>query len=412
MLDPVNSSPNLADLSPCAGMRILDFTTNIAGPMATMVLAALGADVIKVEPPAGDDARWRGPFVGDESLTFHWANAGKRSLVADLKAEEGRRVVAQLLPACDVLVQSFRPGVMDRLGLGEDHIRQLAPDILICDISAFGADTPGAPSAGYDSIVQAFCGMMAMNGHDDEPPVRTAASVIDICSGQWAALAILAAHAGGHRGHRPRHIDITLFDTAMALLADHAAEAVRTRYRPPRHGSGRPSVAPDGAYRTSDGHVFISAGTDLLWTRLAETIGRLDLLEDPRFATNRARVQHHDDLRRALELTLSDSSTATWITQLRSADIPASPVNHLDEVVRGEMVRARRTFATTGTTPVVRIPLLYDDRVVHARKPAPTLGEHTADDISWEALSDTHRRPRPPAEPATVPQPSHRDGRD
>lgn len=368
-----------AAFAPLKGVRILDFSTNMAGPYATMILAQLGADVVKVESPAGDDARAWPPEVDGASVVHRHMNAGKRGVVLDLATTAGREAALVLAGRSDVLLQSMRPGVAERIGIGESAVRLVNPDILYYALSAFGAGPVGRDLPGYDPLVQAFSGIMRMNGHDGAPPVRCAPSVIDLGTGQWIALGVLAAMLAKERGQPIRAMETALVDTAFSLVAYQATTARMTGQRPKRAGSGNPIAAPYEVYPARDGDLMIAAPNQRLWERVAQTLGVSELIADPRFLTVADRSRNNNALTATIAAALANDDVAVWVRRLRAAGVPVTPVAGLEEAVLSDATAERRTFADLDGVPHVRLPWIADGAPVPWARRAPRLGEHTAE---------------------------------
>ncbi len=374
-----DSAIGSAAFTPLEGVRIADFSTNMAGPYATMILAQLGADVVKVEAPAGDDARAWAPEVDGASVVHRHMNAGKRGIVLDLGTVAGREAALALAAHSDVLLQSMRPGVADRIGIGEDAVRLVNPDILYYALSAFGAGPVGRDLPGYDPLVQAFTGMMRMNGHDGAPPVRCAPSVVDLGTGQWIAMGVLAAMLAKQRGQPIRTMETALVDTAFSLVAYQATTARMTGQRPKRAGSGNPIAAPYEVYPARDGDLMIAAPNQRLWERVADVLGISGLITDSRFLTVADRSRNNNELTAAITAALASVDVAMWVERLTAAGVPVTPVAGLEEAVVAEATAERRTFAELEGVPHVRLPWIADGQPIPWVRPAPRLGEHTTE---------------------------------
>lgn len=368
-----------APFAPLAGIRVVDFSTNMAGPYATMILAQLGADVLKVEAPAGDDARAWAPEVDGASIVHRHMNAGKRGIVLDLGTDAGRKAALAIAARSDVLLQSMRPGVAERIGIGEDAVRAVNPDILYYALNAFGAGPVGRDLPGYDPLVQAFTGIMRMNGHDGAPPVRCAPSVVDLGTGQWVAMGVLAAMLAKHRGQPVRAMETALVDTAFSLVAYQATTARMTGQRPKRAGSGNPIAAPYEVYPARDGDLMIAAPNQRLWERVAGVLGISELIDDPRFLTVADRSRNNSALTASMTAALARENVAVWVDRLRAAGVPVTPVAGLEEAVVADATTERRTFAELDGVPHVRLPWIADGQPVNLTRPAPRLGEHTTE---------------------------------
>ena len=373
--DPMIGS---ATFAPLTGIRIVDFSTNMAGPYATMILAQLGADVVKVEAPSGDDARAWAPEVDGASVVHRHMNAGKRGVVLDLGTAAGRKAALAIAARSDVLLQSMRPGVAERIGIGEDAVRAVNPDILYYALSAFGAGPAGRDLPGYDPLVQAFTGIMRMNGHDGAPPVRCAPSVIDLGTGQWIAMGVLAAMLAKGRGQPVHSMETALVDTAFSLVAYQATAARMTGQRPKRAGSGNPIAAPYEVYPARDGDLMIAAPNQRLWERVAEVLGITDLVVDARFLTVADRSRNNSELTPAIAAALAGEDAAVWVARLRAAGVPVTPVTGLEQAVVADAAAERRTFAELDGVPHVRLPWIADGEPMHLVRRAPRLGEHTS----------------------------------
>ena len=381
MANPSVSEPALgrSNFVPLEGVRIVDFSNNMAGPYATMILAQLGADVIKVESPAGDDARAWAPKIDGASVVHRHMNAGKRGVVLDLGTAAGRDAALALAARSDVLLQSMRPGVAERIGIGEEAVRAVNPDILYYALNAFGAGPIGRGLPGYDPLVQAFTGIMQMNGHDGAPPVRCAPSVIDLGTGQWVAMGVLAAMLAKQRDQPVRAMETALVDTAFSLVAYQATVAKISGQRPKRAGSGNPIAAPYEVYPAQDGDLMIAAPNQRLWERVAEVLKITELISDPRFLTVADRSRNNATLTLTMRAALAGEDVAVWVERLRAAGVPVTPVAGLEQSVRAEATAERGTFAELDGVPHVRLPWITDGASVAWARRAPRLGEHTTE---------------------------------
>ena len=362
---------------PLAGVRVLDLTSSLAGPTSTEILAALGADVVKVEHPGrGDEARDWGPrFFEGGSVMFFAANAGKRSVGLDLKSEAGLDVLLRLADGASVLVQSLRPGTAERLGFGPDTVRARNPGLVYCTIGAFGHTGPLAAEPGYDPLMQAAAGIMSVTGEPDRPPVRVGVSLIDIGTGVWAALAIVAAlHEGGGRT-----LDLSLYETALSLLPYQLTAVLAGGPVPERQGSAFPLIVPYQVFATADGQLMIVAGNDRLFTALCDVLGADELASDPRFETNPLRVGHRDELIALLEPIIAGRATAELLDRLRAAGVPASPVLGVADVAAHEQTRALGILQELDGRETVAPPVSVDGERVRFRSPPPLVGQHTAE---------------------------------
>ena len=365
--------------APLQGVRVVDFSANMAGPFGAMILAQLGADVIKVEPPQGDDARLWPPMVNGVSATHRHMGAGKRGIVIDLKKPEGVEVAQRLIGSADVVLQSMRPGVADRIGIGQQAALRRNPDILYYDLSAFGDGPIGSGMPGYDPLIQAYTGIMEMTGHEGGAPTRCAPSIIDLGTGQWIAMGVLAAFMARQRGQTVGSIQTALVDTAFSVIPYQAMSARATGRRPARAGSGNTIAAPYQCFQASDAYVLIAAPSDRLWRALLDVIGAPELADEPQFASNADRVRNVKDLEIRLNAILSKRDADTWLKKLAAAGVPATRVHGIEESVVGDIARERGTFMPADGVDLVRLPWLIDGKPWPCQRPAPALGEHTAE---------------------------------
>lgn len=371
-------APDMA-FAPLQGVRVADFSANMAGPFGAMILAQLGADVIKVEPPQGDDARLWPPMVNGVSATHRHMGAGKRGIVIDLKKPDGVEVAQRLIGSADVVLQSMRPGVADRIGIGQQAALERNPDILYYDLSAFGDGPIGSGMPGYDPLIQAYTGIMEMTGHEGGAPTRCAPSIIDLGTGQWIAMGVLAAFMARQRGQTVRSIQTALVDTAFSVIPYQAMSARATGRRPARAGSGNTIAAPYQCFQASDAYVLIAAPSDRLWRALLNVIGAPELADEPQFASNADRVRNVKDLEARLNAILSQRDAATWLGKLAAAGVPATHVHGIEEAVVGDIACERGTFMPADGVDLVRLPWLIDGQPLPWQRPAPGLGEHTAE---------------------------------
>jgi crotonobetainyl-CoA:carnitine CoA-transferase CaiB-like acyl-CoA transferase len=365
-------------LQPLAGIRVLDLSSNLAGPLATQTLGRLGAAVIKVERPQGDPSRAWGPFVDGQSVAFDSLNRCKRSVVLDLKAPAALEVVRRLVERSDVLVHNFGPGVAERLGLDQAAVHRINEEIIYCAVAAFGTGPTGVHLPGYDGVVQAFTGIMEMTGHPGAPPVRCAPAMVDMSTGQWAAIGIMGALMARQRGEPVREVEVALVDSALGLIPYQAAEALLTNRRPQRFGSGSPLAAPHQVFMTADRPIFIGAPNQRQWEMFVRAIDAPELLEDERFATNLDRMDHLEALEEEINKRLASAPLEVWRTRLESAGIPVAEVLGLEEAVRHPLADERSWFED-GDLPVVRLPIIADGRLITSRSRSPRLGEHTVE---------------------------------
>ncbi|HLB12288.1 MAG TPA: CoA transferase [Dehalococcoidia bacterium] len=370
--------------APLEGIRIVDLTRAMAGPYCSMMLADMGAEVIKVEVPGkGDESRsWGPPFQGGESAYFLSINRNKRSITLDLKKEPGREVLSLLLRRADVLLENFSPGTMARLGFSYDRVKDLNPRIVYCSISGFGQSGPQSHLPAYDQILQGMGGLMSITGPDEGPPIKVGVAIADIAAGIFGAFATLAALYHRQQTGVGQWVDTSLLDSQVALLSFQAGRYFATGEAPGCAGNHHPLLAPSGAFRTGDGYVCVAAGNDKLWQCLCRAMAYLDLLDDPRFGTNPDRVANRDALVAALEERFSALSTQEIVKRLEAEGIPAGPIRNLHQVFSDPQVlhlglKQTVQHPTAGEIAVTGIPYRFSASPAQIRRPPPLLGEHT-----------------------------------
>lgn len=375
-------------MKPLAGVRVADFSSNMAGPYGAMILAQLGADVIKVEPPQGDDARAWPPFVDGMSLSHRHMGAGKRGMVIDLKKKQGVEVAMTLIAGCQVVIQSMRPGVADRIGIGQAAAHAINPDILYYDLNAFGSGDKGQAMPGYDPLVQAFTGIMQMTGHEGSAPTRCAPSLIDLGSGQWIAMGVLAAMLARQKGQPVGSLETALVDTAFSVMPYQASAAKLSGQRPPKAGSGNPIAAPYQCYRARDAELLIAAPSQRLWEAAVQAMQAPSLARDERFATVSLRSRNLKALEDEITSILCTQDVDTWLDRFTRAGVPVTRVSGLEEAVNSDVAKERGTFMDSGGVPLVRLPWLVDGAPIAWGRPAPRLGEHSLDILTELGYTD------------------------
>ena len=368
-----------------AGLTILDLSLFVAGPFGSMILADLGAEVIKIEPLEGDPIRDNrmGVQIEGESAQFQSYNRNKKSVCINLKAAAGREILLELVKTADVVYDNYRPGVMDRLGLGYSALAAVHPGIISVSVSAFGSDGPLAKSPGYDLIVQALGGGMSLTGHSQTGPAHIPFHLGDTAGGLYAAIAILAAVVERSRSGRGRALEISLLDAQIALLGDEVTNYAASGEVPTQHGAGHPQLVPYRSFMAADKALVIAAvGVEKFWIKLTEALGRPDLAVDPRFADNTLRVTHRAALESALEETLRGNTRNHWLARLAAADVPCAPVLDVRDALAHPQVRYRDAIAqaslVAGTTVhYARTPIRTVAEPPHTVKAAPSRGAHT-----------------------------------
>ena len=375
---------------PLEGIVVVDLTQNVAGPFCTQILGDMGADVIKIERPGrGDDARaWAPPFWGDESTTFMSVNRNKRSLALNLKHEGALEVLKRLIARGDVFVQSLRAGVVDELGLDYPRTRALNSRLVYCSITAFGTRGPLADQPGYDALMQAYGGIMSVNGHPGQEPARAGVSVIDMGTAMWASLGIVAALRQRDVTGQGAEVTTALFETALMWMSYHAMAYFGTGEVPQPTGSATAMIAPYQAFPAADGYVMIGAGSDALFVRLTQALEAPHLARDERFTDNPSRVRHRPALIEAISMLTRRYKSAELLDRLRGAGVPSTPVLTLDAVMEEPQTKASGILlgAPHPRLPDYRsigLPILWNGARPEVRRVPPALGEHTADVLTW-----------------------------
>lgn len=370
---------------PLEGMRVVDVTTSIAGPFCAEILGAFGADVVKVErPDTGDDGRaWGPPFWNGESAMFLAVNASKRSLAISLGDDRGRDAVLRLADGADVFLQSLRPGLAERLGLGADVVRARNPRIIYCSIGAYGPVGPLHAEPGYDALMQAAGGLISMTGEPGRPGVRVGASLIDMGTGMWAALGILAALLAREQTGAGATVDTSLYETALGYIGYHLVGYLADGTIPSGEGTMFPMVAPYQVFPTRDGELMVAGGNDRLFAAICEVVDAPELLDDARFRTNPDRVRNRETLVAVLSDLMQEHDTSHWHQAFTRAGVPAAPVSDVAGVVSSEQTAALGILQQLPHPGIPELtlpalPLSFDrDRATH-RSPPPCVGEHSA----------------------------------
>ena len=381
--------------APLAGLLVADLTQNVAGPYCTQILGDMGAQVVKVErPERGDDARaWAPPYWGEESAAFMAVNRNKRSLAVDMKAPEGRAILEKLIGRADVLVQSLRAGVIEELGLDWERARQINPRLVYCSVTAFGTEGPFRDRPGYDPLMQAYGGLMSINGHPGQPPARVPVSIIDMGTGMWAATAILAALRERDRTGRGVHVTTALFDTALAWIAFQMTNYLASGEVPQPQGSGTPMIAPYEAFPTREAWVMIAAGSDALFAKSCAALGMDALACDPRFASNPARVANRAAVLEALAAVTRTLSTDNLLARLQKAGVPAAPIQTIDKVAAEPQTEASgmliaHKHARVPDYRAVGLLIRWDGERPGVSRVPPLLGEHSAEVLAELGYDD------------------------
>ena len=373
--------------APLAGTKVLDLSRVLAGPWCTQLLADLGADVIKIERPrAGDDTRHWGPPWHERdgekvAAYFLSANRGKKSAAIDFATEEGAAVVRRLAETADVVVENFKVGGLARFGLDAASLHELNPRLVIASITGFGQDGPYAARAGYDYIIQGMGGLMSITGKPDEEPggepMRVGVAVADLFTGMYTAVAIVSALYRREKTGEGALIDMALFDTQLAMLANQASNALISGEDPPRQGNTHPNIVPYQTFEAADQRIIVAVGNDRQFARLAEMCGHPEWSRDDRFASNASRVANRDELVGLIAAEILTRPAAEWLEKLEKAGIPAGPINSITQALSDVQAKHRAMVRTLAGTPVVGSPVRIDGERTDAELPPPRLGEHT-----------------------------------
>ena len=382
------SNPNNGPLD---GVRVLDLTRVLAGPYCTMFLGDLGAEVVKVEQPGvGDDTRgWGPPFAGSESIYFLCVNRNKKSITLDLKSAAGIELLRRLAASADVLIENFRPGTMERLGLGEKDLRAANPRLIYASLSGFGADGPMSDVPGYDLIIQAWGGLMSITGMPDGEPTKVGVAIIDLVAGLMLGKSIAAALFAREKLGVGQKIDTSLLEAEVACLINAGSNYLLQGKVPGRWGNAHPTIVPYQSFKTADGFLVIGVASENIWQRFCPAIGRGELASDTRFAKNANRVENRAALIAILGEIFLSRDTSTWLTLLNQAKVPSAPVQTIDKVFAAPQVRHRDMLVeidhpTAGTVRMAGIPVKFSVTPAAIRLPPPLLGQHTEDVLnSW-----------------------------
>ena len=382
--------------APLAGLKVVELARILAGPWIGQTLADLGADVIKIESPDGDDTRsWGPPFVQDahgadiDAAYFHACNRGKRSVIADLRTPEGRALATRLAQGADVIIENFKVGGLQKYGLDYASLRALNPRLVYCSVTGFGQDGPYAHRAGYDAMIQAMGGMMSLTGEADGPPQKTGVAIGDLFAGLYGVIAIQAALAQRQRTGVGQLVDIALLDCMVGVLANQNLNYLVSGEVPLRHGNAHPNIVPYQVFAVADGHLMLAVGNDAQFRSLCDVLRLPELANDPQFADNAGRVRHREHLIPALEAAFLQHVRADLLLQLEQRGVPAGPINRLDDVFNDPQVRHRELQLDLiapghrdAHLPGVRTPIRFSDASLETSRHSPGLGEHTVQVIA------------------------------
>jgi formyl-CoA transferase len=373
------------------GLRVLDLTRILAGPLCAQMLGDMGADVIKVEPPgAGDDTRtWGPPFAGGESAYFLGVNRNKRSLTLNMASKDGQEILSRLVKKADVVVENFKLGTLEKWGITNAWLEQDAPRAVRCSITGYGSSGPDARLPGYDFILQAESGLMSICGEPGGTPTKYGVAIVDVVTGLYACNSILAALAARERTGRGQHVEVCLHDSGIAMLINVASNYLVSGRDARRYGNGHPSVVPYTTYPTADGMIAVAAGNDGQFARLAETAGHPEWAGDERFAKNPARVANREAIDELITQALKREKTAVWIEKLRAVGVPCGPINSVAQALTDPHTLARGMVRTVqhpsaGELKLVGIPFRLNGTPADIRLPPPLLGQHTEEVLRAE----------------------------
>ena len=376
---------------PLAGIRVVDLTRILAGPLCTMMLGDMGAEVIKVEPPdKGDDTRsWGPPFVGGEAAYFLGVNRNKRSLTLNMAVPAGQKILAGLIAKADVLIDNFRLGTLEKWGFTAAWFEQHAPRLIRCAITGYGSSGPKAALPGYDFILQAESGLMSICGEPDGEPTKYGVAIVDVCTGMLASNAILAAINARHRTGKGQKVELSLYETSLAMLINVAQNYLSAGRNGGRFGNGHPSIVPYTTYRASDGTIAIGIGNERQFARCAEVLGHPEWAQDARFNTNRARVENRVLIDGLINAALAHDAAGAWLGKLKAVGVPCGKINSVAEALDDPQTAARRMVETiehpvVGALKMLGIPFKFSDTACSVRSAPPTLGQHNDEILAGE----------------------------
>ena len=376
---------------PLAGTRVVDLTRILAGPLCTMMLGDMGAEVIKVEPPdKGDDTRgWGPPFVAGEAAYFLGVNRNKRSLTLNMAAPAGQKILAGLVEKADVLIDNFRIGTLEKWGFTDAWFEQHAPRLVRCSITGYGSTGPKAALPGYDFILQAESGLMSICGEPDGGPTKYGVAIVDVCTGMLASNSILAALNARHRTGKGQKVELSLYETSLAMLINVASNYLTAGRNAGRFGNGHPSIVPYTTYQAADAMVAIGIGNERQFGRVAEVLGHPEWAKDPRFTSNRARVENRDVIDGFINEALSHDDADVWLDKLKAVGVPCGRINSVADALDDPHTAARDMIetvehSTIGALKMLGIPFKFSDTACSVRRAPPTLGQHNDEILKGE----------------------------
>jgi len=372
-------------MKPLEGLRVLDLSRVLAGPYCTMMMADYGADIVKIEPPkVGDDSRAFGPFVGKESAYFMSLNRNKRSMTLNFKRQEECDVFREMVKHADVVVENYRPGTMEKFGLGYDELKAINPKIIYAACSGFGHSGPYQYKPAYDIIVQAMGGIMSITGPEGGEPTRVGASVGDIIAGMFTAYGVMMALYHREKTGEGQKVDVGMLDCQVAVLENAIARYVTSGSVPVPLGNRHPSITPFSAFTAKDGHIIVGAGNERLWIKLCNILGKPELLTDPRFDTNSNRTVHVKELSAILNEVFIGKTINEWMDVLETAELPCAPINTVEKIINDPQIKARNMIVevehpVAGHLKMAGLPVKMSLTPGAVERPAPLLGQHTAE---------------------------------
>ena len=377
--------------APLAGLRVIDLTRVLAGPLATMMLADLGADVVKIERPGrGDDTRrWGPPFQNGESAYFLGVNRNKRSVTLDLRSEAGRELLGRLLRDADAVVDNFKLGTLEAWGFDDAWFEEHAPQVVRSSIGGYGSTGPKAGAPGYDFILQAESGLMSITGEPDGQPMKMGVAIVDICTGLLTAISVLAGLQSRGEDGRGGRAETTLHDTSLMMLANVASNFLISGAVPARYGNGHPNIVPYTSYQAADGDIAVSVGNDEQFRKFSELLGHAEWADDPRFESNAQRIEHREEIDRLINDVVGDHPREHWIRELAGVGISSGPINTVDEALTSPQTLGRGMVVdvehpVTGAFKVLGSPIRFGTEPAPIRLPPPLLGEHTEEVLVGE----------------------------
>jgi succinate---hydroxymethylglutarate CoA-transferase len=376
---------------PLAGTRVVDLTRILAGPLCTMMLGDMGAEVIKVEPPdKGDDTRgWGPPFVAGEAAYFLGVNRNKRSLTLNMAVPAGQKILAGLVEKADVLIDNFRIGTLEKWGFTDAWFEQHAPRLVRCSITGYGSTGPKAALPGYDFILQAESGLMSICGEPDGGPTKYGVAIVDVCTGMLASNSILAALNARHRTGKGQKVELSLYETSLAMLINVASNYLTAGRNAGRFGNGHPSIVPYTTYQAADAMIAIGIGNERQFGRVAEVLGHPEWAKDPRFTSNRARVENRDVIDGFINEALSHDDADVWLDKLKAVGVPSGRINSVADALDDPHTAARDMIetvehSTIGALKMLGIPFKFSDTACSVRRAPPTLGQHNDEILKGE----------------------------